>query len=397
MFLTFFYMLRAYGLPVSPSEWMTLMQALDEGLIDNSLLRFYQISRSILCRNEKDYDSFDLAFLACFGDIETTEDMLSGVRDWLENDTLERDLSVLPDDPLVYDELEKLMEELEKRLREQTEKHDGGNYWIGTGGTSPFGHGGYNPQGIRIGGYSRANRAVKVAAQRNFRDFREDEVIGIRQYQTAFRRLRQYSSRVDAAPTELNVQGTIDETCDNAGFLKLVFEKPRMNTVKVLLLMDSGGSMDKHATICNQLFQALSKANHFKDLQIFYFHNCIYDDLYLTPQCDLSRSVKTKRVIASLNRDYRVVLLGDAEMAVFELTEVNGIIDYRMRNDVPGIEWLRTVDKAFDHKIWLNPRPRWDWESGGMVTSTDIVRQVFPMYEMTVQGVTDGIKELLGG
>lgn len=253
MFIEFMLALREQGLSVSLDEWLVLMEALDQGMAGNSLLEFYYLCRNVLVKTEADYDAFDLAFAKYFEGVETAGDIPAELLDWLNQGELERDLSDRPDWAKEYD-FDELMKMFQERLAEQTEKHDGGNYWIGTGGTSAMGHGGYNPAGIRVGGYGRHQSAVKVAGERNFRDFRQDQELDIRQFQMAFRKLRQFSTRVEGEKTELDIDGTIDATCENAGMLKLVYEKPRKNTVKLLLLIDSDGSMAQHARLCNQLF-----------------------------------------------------------------------------------------------------------------------------------------------
>ncbi|MDO5491661.1 MAG: VWA containing CoxE family protein, partial [Bacillota bacterium] len=242
MFLEFFYLLRAKGLNVTINGWMTLMEALDQGLAKASLTGFYRLCRSVLIKTEADFDKFDQVFMEYFGAIETPEDLPEEFWDWLAHGEQERALDDHGDQELFARELEELLRMFEERIQEQKEEHHGGNYWIGTGGTSPMGRGGYNPTGIRVGGKSRHRTALQVAGERNFRDFREDTILGIRQFQMAFRKLRQYSTRVDGVEKELDLDKTVDETCDNAGMLTLAYERPRKNTVKVLLLIDSEGS-----------------------------------------------------------------------------------------------------------------------------------------------------------
>ncbi|MEG0157311.1 MAG: VWA containing CoxE family protein, partial [Anaerovoracaceae bacterium] len=234
MFLEFFYLLRARGLQVSINEWMVLVEALDKNLADSSLTGFYHLCKSILVKSESDYDKLDAVFAAYFAGVETPEDLPEQFWKWLSENERERDIhdKTMMDEFLL--ELDELLERFQERIKEQKEKHDGGNYWIGTGGTSTMGHGGYHQRGIRVGGTGRHRSAVQIAGERHFSDFRQDNVLDIRQFQMAFRKLRQYSARVDGAKTELDIDKTIDETCDNAGLLKLVYDKPRKNTVKVL-------------------------------------------------------------------------------------------------------------------------------------------------------------------
>ena len=302
MFINFFHMLRLHGLDVSLDEWLTLMEALDQGMAENSLMEFYYLCRNILIKSETEYDKFDQAFAAFFQGIESVDDIPEELWNWLSEGERERLLEDMPDWAKAYD-LDTLRQMFRERLAEQTEKHDGGNYWVGTGGTSPFGHGGYNPAGVRVGGYSRHQSAIQVAEERNFRDFRQDNELDTRQFQMAFRKLRQFSTRVDTAKTELDIDQTIDATCENAGMLKLVYEKPRKNTVKLLLLMDSDGSMRSYSKLCSQLFQAVHQSTHLKDLKTYYFHNCIYDYLYTDPYIVDGRWIETNWVFQNLDAD----------------------------------------------------------------------------------------------
>jgi len=395
MFLSFFYLLRARGLNASLNEWLTLMEALDKGLCRASLMDFYHLCRSILVKSEADYDKLDLAFAEYFEGIVTPEDIPEEFWNWLNKDVKTRDIN----DKTMLDEFLLELEELQKRLREriaeQKEKHDGGNYWIGTGGTSTMGHSGYHQRGIRVGGYSRHRNAVQVAGERNFKDFRQDNILNIRQFQMAFRKLRQYSSRLDGAKTELDIEGTIDETCENAGHLKLVWQRPRKNTVKLLLLFDSDGSMLPYSRLCNRLFQAVSRSNHFKDLKIYYFHNCIYEHLYTTPQCRRGEWIDTEWVLNNLGSEYKVIFIGDATMAPSELMSKGGNCYVGLYNEIPGIEWLGRFRSRYPKSIWLNPIPERDWEWTYGSWTLMKVKDLFPMYELTIDGLEAGIKKLL--
>ena len=395
MFLEFFYLLRARGLDVSINEWMTLVEALDKGLAKASLTGFYHLCRSILIKTESDYDKFDQVFAEYFKGIETPEDLPEEFWKWLEEGDIERALDDLGDKELFAKELDELLRMFEERIKEQKERHDGGNYWIGTGGTSTMGRGGYNPAGIRVGGRSRHKTALQVAGERNFKDFREDTILDIRSFQMAFRKLRQYSSRVDGQERVLDVDKTVDETCDNGGLLSLAYEKPRKNTVKVLLLIDSEGSMLPYSRLCNRLFQAVSRSNHFKDLKIYYFHNAIYDQLYTTPHCKIRDSVETTWVFNRLDADYKVIFVGDAAMAPSELYRPGGNAIIGLFNRETGMEWFQKFKKRFKKQIWLNPIEKSSWEyTYGSRTIHDI-GEVFPMFELTLDGLEKGIKKLL--
>ena len=281
MFEDFLYLLRRNGLRVSLTEWMALMEALDKNLHEASFTGFYHLSRCLLVKSEADFDAFDRAFLDYFRDVSFQPEVSRELLDWLDRPNaptgaydeqqaeLNETLSVL--------EIEELFQE---RKREQREQHNCGNYWVGTHGMSIFGNMGLSPVGIRVGGQSTARRAFRVAEERRFRDFRHDNTLDTRQLQVALRRLRQFSGLVDLPPTEFDVDGTIQDTASSAGMLKVRYKKPRQNTVKVILLMDSGGSMEHYAQLCSALFQAVTRAGHFKELKIYYFHNCpSLDDL----------------------------------------------------------------------------------------------------------------------
>lgn len=396
MFLSFFYLLRARGLKVSLNEWMTLMEALDQGMARSSLTSFYYLCRSILIKSEADYDKFDQVFSEFFEGIEMLgDDIPEKFWEWLSDGELERDINDKPFSEDMLHEFEEIMKMFEERQKEQQERHHGGSYWIGTGGTSTMGRGGYNPAGIRVGGESRHKSALQIAGERNYRDFREDNTLDIRQFQMALRKLRQYSSRVDAAKTELDVERTIDETCENAGLLTLAYDKPRKNTVKVLLLMDSDGSMQVYSQICSMLFQAMHRSNHFKDLQVYYFHNCIYDHLYTTPYCRWGDWVDTDWVMRKYDSEYKVIFVGDASMSPYELLQRGGNIYYDLYNERPGMQWLEALDHKFKRKIWLNPIKEERWEHAYGSQTIGMIGKVFPMYELTVAGLEKGIKKLL--
>ena len=388
-------MLRARGLDVSINEWMTLVEALDKGLAHSSLTGFYHLCRSILIKTESDYDKFDQIFAEFFEGVESPEDLPQEFWDWLASSDIERALDDLGDKKLFEKELDELLKMFEERIKEQKEKHDGGNYWIGTGGTSPMGRGGYHPSGIRVGGKSRHKSAVQIAGERNFKDFREDTILDIRTFQMAFRKLRQYSSRVDTQELELDIDKTIDQTCENAGMLKLAYEKPRKNTVKVLLLIDSDGSMLPYSRLCNRLFQAVSRSNHFKDLQVYYFHNAIYDQLYTTPRCKIYDSVETEWVFNRLDSEYKVIFVGDAAMAPSELYRKGGNAIIGLFNKETGMEWFAKFKKRFKKLIWLNPIEKMSWEWTYGAQTIQAIGEMFPMYELTLDGLEAGIKKLL--
>jgi uncharacterized protein with von Willebrand factor type A (vWA) domain len=399
MFTQFFFLLRAYGVPVTLTEWLTLMQALASGLAFSSLDRFYLLARSILVKSEAYFDQYDQAFAASFEGIETPLEIADEVWRWLHDpaaffgltDEQRRQLQEWLGD-VDLQELQRLFEE---RLREQTEAHHGGDYWVGSGGTSAFGHSGWHPGGIRVGGEGHGRTAVKVAAERRYRGYRTDETVGVRQFELALRRLRQLSTKNDAAPEELDLDQTVEETADNAGRLSLVWRRSRRNQVKALLLMDVGGSMHPYVDLCSRLFTAVNQSTHFKDLRLYYFHNCVYDFLYLDERCSADRAVSTRKVLTDLPGDYKLILVGDAEMAPPELLQPYGIIWWGYGNEEPGIEWLRRLRRHFDHSVWLNTLPEREWDFAYGRFTIGEIRKVFPMYELTVDGLTAAARRLM--
>lgn len=395
MFLQFFYLLRAKGLSVTLNEWLTLIEAMDKGLAGSSLTGFYHLCKSILVKSETEFDKFDAVFAEYFRGISTPEDLPDEFWKWLNEDVRERDINdkTVMDDFLL--ELDELLKRFQERMEEQKERHDGGNYWIGTGGTSTMGHSGYNERGIRAGGESRHKSAVQVAGERHFKDFRQDTILDIRQFQVAFRKLRQYSSRMEGDRTVLDIDQTVDKTCDSGGMLKIVYDKPRKNTVKLLLLIDSDGSMMPYSQLCNRLFQAASKSNHFKDMKVYYFHNCIYDYLYTTPVCRRGEWVDTNWVLGNLNSEYKVIFVGDAAMAPFELFRKGGNNVIGLFNEEPGIDWLNKFKRRYKKQIWLNPIEAKYWENLYGRETLHEIGEIFPMFELTLDGLERGIKKLL--
>jgi uncharacterized protein with von Willebrand factor type A (vWA) domain len=399
VFTDFFFLLRAYGVPVTVTEWMMLMRALADGLALSSLDRFYSLARSILVKSETFYDQYDQAFAACFEGIETPVEIADEVWDWLSDpltmpgltEAEKRELLAMMDD-LDLDELQRLFEE---RLAEQDEAHHGGSKWVGTGGTSPFGHSGFHPGGIRVGGESRSRSAVKVAGERRYRGYRTDVKVGVRQFELALRRLRQLSSKNEGLPDELDLDETIEETADNAGRLSLVWRRSRRNAVKVVLLMDVGGSMSPYVRLCSQLFSAVNSQTHFKDLETYYFHNCVYDWVYLDTNMTTHNAISTNRLIHDLAGDYKLIIVGDAAMAPSELLSRHGIIWWGSSNEDPGIEWLRRLRRHFDHSVWLNtiPADHWDFTYGSRTIS--LIRQVFPMEELSLDGLQAAVRKLM--
>ena len=305
MFTGFFYLLRAHGFRVSLNEWMTLMEGLMMNLQHASLTGFYELCRAVLVKSEADYDKFDQIFLEYFDGVPYEGDLPEELLNWLNHpeNALEEFRRFLKTQGYEEKSIEEILKMFEERLKEQTEEHNGGSYWIGTRGYSNFGNSGHSPQGIRVGGQSMYRRAFQVAGERKYRDFRKDNVLDIRQFQMAFRLLRQYSAQTMGEKTEFDVDGTIRDTCDNAGTLSVRYKRPRRNSVKVLMLMDSGGSMEYYSHLCSMLFQAARQSNHFKELHVYYFHNCIYSSVYTDPRMYREHAVPTDWIRAPSRKE----------------------------------------------------------------------------------------------
>ncbi|MBU2469199.1 MAG: VWA domain-containing protein [Proteobacteria bacterium] len=387
MFLNLFYSLRTLKVPVSVTEWMTLMEALDKGHAQASLVDFYNLARAILIKSESFYDQYDQAFAHVFKDADLPADIRQEILDWLD-DPLNR-LELPPEElaKIRQMDLDELLKELEKRLQEQDERHDGGGRWIGTGGTSPFGHSGANPAGIRIGGPGGGGRAVQIAAARRFKNYRTDVTLDVRQVKLALKKLRRFAK--EGPEDQLDIEATIDKTCKEGGEIELVFTRERKNTVRVLLLMDSGGSMNPYARLVDRLFSAAHQMSHFRDLKAYYFHNCIYQDVY--KDIYNSEDVPTGSLIRNLGGDYKVIIVGDAFMSPSELVSVGGAIDYYYHNEIAGLDWLQRIADHFRYCVWLNPMPQRAW----MHPTISTVAKVFPMFPLTLDGLDEAVRALM--
>lgn len=398
MFTDFFYKLRANGLNVSLGEWLTLQEALTKGLHESSLSGFYYLARMILVKSETDFDKFDMTFEECFKSRKTDPGINETMLSWLNkedmNDLLhemERDYMNKMESPSMIDQ-EDVEEKFKARLKDQDSEHNGGSYWIGTMGKTMFGNTGGNMGGIRVGGKTGYQSAFEVIGERKYRDFRDDRVLTNRQFQLAFRRLRQFSTRLDVPETELDIDRTVDKTCNNGGCLRIVMQKPRKNAVKLMLLMDSGGTMIPYTSLLNDLFQAVNKSNHFKDVKCYYFHNCIYSKVYKTPECENGDWVDTEWLFRNLDSDYKVLIVGDAAMAPEELYSKTG--NYRGPNDgLSGYEWLELMKRHYKKIAWLNPKMapgHAPWRE-----AETAVKELFPMYKLTVKGLNDAMIKLM--
>ena len=398
MFEEFLYTLRRGGLKVSLTEWMALMEALEKGLHGSSFTGFYHLCRALLVKSEADFDRFDRCFLQYFKDVPFEQEVSQELLDWLDRPDVLRDYANWDEEQARLNELlseEEIEQMLKERMEEQKEEHNGGKYWVGTHGMSTFGNSGLSPKGIRVGGQGMHRRAFRVAGERRFRDFRGDNTLDTRQFQVALKHLRQYSGLVDLPPTEFDVDNTIQDTAEHGGMLTVHYKKPRQNTVKVLLMMDSGGSMDYYAQLCSALFQAVSKSGHFKDLKVYYFHNCPYGRVYTDPSLLPSGSVQTEWLLSNLSSEYKVIFVGDAQMAPYELT--GGWYYGRDRDpSLPqcGMDWLERFRDKYPHIIWINPSERPSWGQYWCETY-DAIARVFPMFPLTVDGLEAGMKKLL--
>lgn len=394
MFTLFFYLLRSVGIMVSMTEWLTFIDALNKGLNEAGFTRFYYMARSILVKSEADFDKFDYAFLKYFHGLDPEEGLPEAMMGWLNRPGRrakdDRDPKSFDLDP--SEGINEMEEMLRERLKKQKSEHNGGHFFVGTGGEALFGNDGDSVEGLRVGGESERRMAMTIAGERRYRDFREDLVLDTRGFQMAFRALRQFSNRVEAPKNVLNLDETIRRTGDNCGRLKLVFEKPRKNIVKLMLLIDSGGSMDKYSHLCAALFQAVNKSNHFKDLKIYYFHNCIKGMLYKTPEIDRKHSVQTDWVLGNIDGDYKVIIVGDALMDISELNNSYYVGDCLMPS---GMIWLKRFTARYRHLIWLNPADNLMMKSRFWARSCNRICEEVEMHRLTIEGLGQSFKKLM--
>jgi uncharacterized protein with von Willebrand factor type A (vWA) domain len=387
MLIQFFYALRAAKLPVSVKEYLSLLEALKAGVIDTTVDDFYTLARITLVKDETLFDKFDRAFSAYFKGVQALTDFGKEIPlEWLEK-VLEKELSPEEKAALKAMGWEELMETLKKRLEEQKERHEGGSKWIGTGGTSPFGHGGTNPAGVRIGGPGRNKSAVKVWDQRAYQDYDDSRELGTRNIKVALRRLRRFAR--EGSELELDLDDTIHRTAANAGLLDIKMVPERHNKVKVLLMMDVGGTMDEHIHRVEELFSAAK--NEFKHLEFYYFHNCPYDFMWKNNRRRYSEKNATWDIIRKYNKDWRLIFVGDATMSPYEILQPGGSVEYN--NEEPGAEWIQRLTHAFPHYAWINPEPQGVWQYR---QSISIVQQLTQqrMFPLTLAGL-EGAMRLL--
>jgi uncharacterized protein len=390
MLVRFFLLLRSAGVPVTITELMTLLEALRRGLGQASAERFYHLARACLVKDERYYDRFDRVFAAHFKGAEELFAALARElpQEWLAK-LLVRDLSDAEKAEVeALGGWEKLLETLKKRLEEQQERHQGGSKWIGTAGTSPFGAYGYNPEGVRIGQEGSRNRsAVKVWDRRDFANLDDTVELGTRNVKLALRRLRRFARK--GAPTELALSDTIDATARSGGWLDIKMVPERHNVVKVLLLLDVGGSMDEHVKICQELFSAAR--SEFKHLEQFYFHNCPYEALWRDNRRRFREHIDTVELMRTYAGDYKLIFVGDASMSPYEITTAGGSVEHW--NAEPGSVWLQRLTRAYPKFAWINPQPAAHWRHSA---STGLIRELVEdrMYPLTLSGLDNAIDAL---
>lgn len=390
MLLPFFTALREAKVPVSTKEWLHLMEAMDKDVAGGKVEDFYHLSRAVLVKDEKHYDRFDQVFGKVFKGVDSIdlgEDLTTAIpEEWLK---LLTEKYLTDEEKAEIEALggfDKLMETLKQRLEEQKERHQGGNKWIGTGGTSPFGNGGYNPEGVRIGGQSRHRRAVKVWEKREFRNLDDTVELGTRNIKVALRRLRRFA-RTGAAE-ELDIDGTIDGTA-RQGWLDIHMRPERRNTIKVLLFLDVGGSMDDHIKLCEELFSAAK--TEFKNLEFYYFHNCLYEGVWKDNRRRHAETIPTWDLLNRYNGDWRAIFVGDATMSPYEVTMPGGSVEHW--NEEAGAVWLKRARQQWEKSVWLNPVAERYWNYTASVKLIgDVMEQ--RMFPLTLDGLDRAMRTL---
>jgi uncharacterized protein with von Willebrand factor type A (vWA) domain len=390
MLTDFFFMLRAGGMKPSITELLTLLEAMKRGVAGHSVEDFYFLARSCLVKDESQFDRFDRIFSAHFHGIEEAfEGLVAELpEDWLRK---QAELHLSEEEMAQIEAMggfEALMEALKERLEEQDDRHEGGNRWIGTAGTSPFGAYGYNPEGVRIGQQgSRHGRATKVWDRREYRNLDDTVELGTRNIKIALRKLRKFAR--EGAADQLDLDDTIDKTARNAGLLDIRMVPERHNAIKVLLCLDIGGSMDDHVRICEELFSATR--SEFKHLEYFYFHNFIYESLWKDNRRRHAERIATSDITHKYGPDYKLIFVGDATMSPYEIVYAGGSVEHW--NEEPGAVWIKRLLGAYPKAIWLNPEPEQRWE---YTPSVKLTRELMDdrMFPLTIAGIDDGIKAL---
>lgn len=387
MLIDFFFTLKDARIPVSLKEFLLLLEALQKNVISPSLDDFYYLARTTLVKDESHFDKFDKAFAYYFRGVSTVFEQTPDVPlDWLQR-RIQRELT--PEQRATIERFgyDKLVDRLRELLKEQKERHEGGSKWIGTGGTSPFGNGGENPEGIRIGGASKKRSAVKVWEERTYRDYDDERELGTRNIKVALRRLRQFAR--EGVQEELALEDTIRATANNAGYLDLRMQAERRNKIKLLMLLDVGGTMDDHIERTEELFSAAR--SEFKNMEFFYFHNCVYDTLWKDNRRRHAERFPTWDMLRKYPRDTKLIFVGDATMSPYEILQPGGSVEYN--NDEAGAVWLQRLTSTFPSFIWLNPEPESLWS---FRQSVALVRQLMNnrMFPVTLDGLERGMRLL---
>jgi uncharacterized protein len=389
MLINFFFHLKTAKVPVSIKEFLMLLEGMQKKVIGNSVDEFYVLARATLVKDERNFDKFDRAFGSYFKGIENIKGIDIDVPlDWLKRQ-FQREFTAEEKAAIeAMGGIDKLMERLKELLEEQKGRHEGGSKWLGTNGTSPFGNGGYNPEGVRVGGPSAGNRtAIKVWEQRAYKDYDDQVELGTRNIKIALRRLRKFAR--DGAEEELDLDDTISATARNAGYLDIKMVPERHNTIKVLMLLDVGGTMDDHIKQTEELFSA--SKTEFKHLEFYYFHNCVYDFVWKHNRRRQAERHMTWDIIRKYNSDYRLIFVGDATMSPYEILQAGGSVEYN--NEEPGAIWLRRLIERYPKYAWLNPEPEGVWEYR---QSVSVIKQLMSdkMYPITIQGLEKAMRDL---
>jgi uncharacterized protein len=389
MLINFFFHLKTAKVPVSIKEFLMLLEGMQKKVINNSVDEFYVLARATLVKDERNFDKFDRAFGSYFKGIENIKGIDIDVPlDWLKRQ-FQREFTAEEKAAIeAMGGIDKLMERLKELLEEQKGRHEGGSKWLGTNGTSPFGNGGYNPEGVRVGGPSAGNRtAVKVWEQRAYKDYDDQVELGTRNIKIALRRLRKFAR--DGAEEELDLDDTISATARNAGYLDIKMVPERHNTIKVLMLLDVGGTMDDHIKQTEELFSA--SKTEFKHLEFYYFHNCVYDFVWKHNRRRQAERHMTWDIIRKYNSEYRLIFVGDATMSPYEILQAGGSVEYN--NEEPGAIWLRRLIERYPKYAWLNPEPEGVWEYR---QSVSVIKQLMSdkMYPITIQGLEKAMRDL---
>ena len=391
MFLDFFYGLRDEGVPVAVQEWQMFMTSLEKGLHDSNLLAFYNIAKATLINSETYYDAFDRVFARVFHGVEGELSANDELNEWLSDP---KDFDGLTDEQRkMIEELDadELMRRYLETLEEQDERHDGGGRWVGTGGHSPFGNGGEHPTGIRVGGKSKNQSAMKVAEDRRFQEYRTDHTLDIRNVRLALKRLRHLTR--EGPSDELDLDETVDETCRNAGEIEFVYRADRRNNVRLLLLMDVGGTMEPYYEPVSRLLTALHEERGLREFKSYYFHNCVYERLGTNADLYVKDAIPTGDILRRFDERWKVLIVGDAAMHPAELMNPRGNINPRFESETRGIDWLMRIREHFDRCVWLNPDPPSDWDH---TRTTKVIGEIFPMYALSLDGIQDAVTSLVG-